>query len=424
MVLGVVALVAAIVAMGGSIQGGDPRLQEDPQAVVDRDARTGRKAPSAQQRAAARGKTVRWNRFQDAAAADRRWRLPGDRPGQRPVAAAGPGRRRPCSASMVPPLRTWSCWRARRSARTPVLFQQRFGGLPAGHDACRGRRRRGQGRLRVVVTGWQRPRRRRELSPTEAFRRAAGLCRKERRCRPPARRGGRLDRLAGRSFASPQRIRLVALPIPGAGAVPAYEAIVLDGAAAEPLGVSVFVDARSGAVLLQESPGRRRGRAVLEGLHRRLPSTTPRPTRASFGAGRPGPAVTGSSASSPGPEWDVAPARGRPSRPRWEQRQVFTTGSAATRSRSGPRRPRRVPTATTSGWTNQWFQQRCNPARRSSRPSGTTSTPRGRPVRRAQPHATGPAISATEDLQACRRTTSASVGSGTTTSRATPRPAA
>ena len=52
-----------VAASGGSIQGGDPRLQGDPQAVVDRDARTGRKAPSAQQRAAARGKTVRWNRF-------------------------------------------------------------------------------------------------------------------------------------------------------------------------------------------------------------------------------------------------------------------------------------------------------------------------------------------------------------------------
>jgi hypothetical protein len=47
-VLGVVALVAAISspASGGSIQGGDPRLPGDQQAVVDRDTRTGRKAPS------------------------------------------------------------------------------------------------------------------------------------------------------------------------------------------------------------------------------------------------------------------------------------------------------------------------------------------------------------------------------------------
>ena len=135
-----------------------------------------------------------------------------------------------------------------------VLFQQRFGGLPAGHDG-------------LVVVGVVAGKvayvssslaggdlaGAASLSPTEAFRRAAASAG---RSVGAVTRLGEADGwtvLRADGFASPQRIRLVALPIPGAGAVPAYEAIVLDGAAAEPLGVSVFVDARSGAVLLQES---------------------------------------------------------------------------------------------------------------------------------------------------------------------------
>ena len=195
-----------VAASGGSIQGGDPRLQGDPQAVVDRDARTGRKAPSAQQRAAARGKTVRWNRFGTPQL------LTGDGDYLATGLVSDPLRRpepglpatRPCSASMVPPLRTWSCWRARRSARdarTVPAALRRPSGRP--RRACRGRRRRGQGRLRVVVTGWRRPRRRREPVADRGVPPRRGLCRKERRCRHAARRGGRLDRLAGRRLREP-----------------------------------------------------------------------------------------------------------------------------------------------------------------------------------------------------------------------------
>ena len=290
-VLGVVALVAAIVAAsGGSIQGGDPRLQGDPQAVVDRDARTGRKAPSAQQRAAARGKTVRWNRFGTPQL------LTGDGDYlatglvSDPVAAARQRRQhdparhrwfRRCGPGAVGE-------RADRQGtrRTVPAALRRPSGRP--RRACRGRRRRGQGRLRVVVTGWRRPRRRASLSPTEAFRRAAASAG---RSVGAVTRLGEADGwtvLRADGFASPQRIRLVALPIPGAGAVPAYEAIVLDGAAAEPLGVSVFVDARSGAVLLRRVWSTTRASRPGRSSRRRLPSTTPRPTRASSGAGRRG----------------------------------------------------------------------------------------------------------------------------------------
>jgi extracellular elastinolytic metalloproteinase len=51
----------------------------------------------------------------------------------------------------------------------------------------------------------------------------------------------------------PQRARLVALGIPGAGAVPAYETLVLNATAAETLGYTVFVDAVSGQVLVGQN---------------------------------------------------------------------------------------------------------------------------------------------------------------------------
>jgi extracellular elastinolytic metalloproteinase len=257
-VLGVVALVAAIAspASGGSSQVGDPRLQGDPKAVGDLDARTGRKAPSAQQRAVARGKTVRWNRFgtpqvltgdgdylatglaSDPVAAARSW-LAGN------TALLGVDRSALADLELLVS--------APIGKGRAVLFQQRFGGLPAGHDG-------------LVVVGVVAGKvayvssslaggdlaGAASLSSTEAFRRAAASAG---RSVGAVTRLGEADGwtiLRADGFASPQRIRLVALPIPGAGAVPAYEAIVLDGAAAEPLGVSVFVDARSGAVLLQE----------------------------------------------------------------------------------------------------------------------------------------------------------------------------
>ncbi|HEX7180803.1 MAG TPA: M36 family metallopeptidase [Thermoanaerobaculia bacterium] len=51
----------------------------------------------------------------------------------------------------------------------------------------------------------------------------------------------------------PQRARLVALGMPGAGAVPAYETIVLNVTPAETLGYTVFVDAVSGQVLVGQN---------------------------------------------------------------------------------------------------------------------------------------------------------------------------
>jgi len=368
-VLGVVALVAAISspASGGSIQGGDPRLQGDPQAVVDRDARTGRKAPSAQQRAAARGKTVRWNRFgtpqvltgdgdylatglaSDPVAAARAW-------------LAGNTTLLGIDGSAVADLELLAS--APIGKGRAVLFQQRFGGLPAGHDG-------------LVVVGVVAGKvayvssslaggdlaGAASLSPTEAFRRAAASAG---RSVGAVTRLGEADGwtvLRADGFASPQRIRLVALPIPGAGAVPAYEAIVLDGVAAAPLGVSVFVDARSGAVLLQESLVDDEG----EPSWKVFPSSSSldyssADTRQLWcwtpGAG----CDRVLEGSSPGPEWDVNSGTGSSFTTdgnnakgvhNWFSNNPFTVGTETATARPDRDYVYR--------WTNQWFQQRCNP---------------------------------------------------------------
>jgi extracellular elastinolytic metalloproteinase len=153
------------------------------------------------------------------------------------------------------------------------------------------------------------------------------------------------------------------LPIPGAGAVPAYEAIVLDGAAAEPLGVSVFVDARSGAILIRES----------------LVDDEGEPSWKVFPAS---PSLDHSSAdtrqlwcwtdaagcdralkpSSPDLEWDVNSGAGSSFTTdgnnakgvhNWLSNDPFTVGTETATPR--PARDYVYP------WTNQWFEHRCNP---------------------------------------------------------------
>ena len=407
-VLGVVALVAAISspASGGSIQVGDPRLQGDPQAVVDRDARTERKAPSAQQRAAARGKTVRWNRFgtpqvlsgdgdylatglaSDPVAAARAW-------------LAGNTTLLGIDGSAVADLELLAS--APIGKGRAVLFRQRFGGLPAGHDG-------------LVVVGVVAGKvayvssslaggdlaGAASLSPTEAFRRAAASA---------GRSVGAVTRLGeadGWTICGPtaSRARNASGWSPCRSPAPVRCPRTRRSSwTARPL--SRWGSASSSTPEAAPSCSRRAwsttrasrpGRSFL----RRRPSTTPRPTRASSGAGRPGPAVTGSSrAARPVRSGTSTPARGRPSRPMGTTPRVFTTGSATTRSRSGPRRPRRVPTATTStGGRTSGSSSGATLTRRSPRPRGTTSTPRGRTCSPGTTACTtGPTISAS------RRTT-------------------
>ncbi len=368
-VLSSVALAAALTspALGGTSQRGGPRLQGDQQAAVDLDARTGRKAPSERQKAVARGKTVRWNRFGtpqvltseggylatglagNPVAAARAWLA-------RNTALLGIGR------SAVADLELLAS--APIGKGRAVLFQQRFGGLPAGHDG-------------LVVVGVAAGKvayvssslaggdlvGAASLSPTEAFRRAAASAGRSVGSVTPLGEEGGWTSLRVDGFASPQRVRLVALPIPGAGAVPAYEATVLDGAASEPLGASVFVDARSGAVLIRESLVDDEGEPSWKVFpNSPSPDYSSADTRQLWCWTDAAGCDRALDPSSPDLEWDVNPGAGSSFTTdgnnakgvhNWFSNDPFTVGTETATPR--PARDYVYP------WTNQWHQTRCNP---------------------------------------------------------------
>src|SRR5262245_31452966 len=368
-VLSLIALAAAITspASGGNSQGGGPRLQGDQQAAVDLDARKGRKAPSAQQRTAARGKTVRWNRFgtPQVLTVDSGYLATGL--AGNPVAAArawlaGNTALLGIDRSAVADLQLLAS--APIGKGRAVLFRQRFGGLPAGHDG-------------LVVVGVVAGKvayvssslaggdlaGAASLSSTEAFRRAAASAGRSVGTVTRLREAAGWTILRADGFASPQRVRLVALPIPGAAAVPAYQAIVLDGAAAEPLGVSVFVDARSGAILIRESLVDDEG----EPSWKVFPSSpshdySSADTRQLW-CWTDAPACDRAlKPSSPDLEWDVNSGAGSSFTTdgnnakgvhNWFSNNPFTVGTETATAR--PARDY------VYGWTNQWFEQRCNP---------------------------------------------------------------
>ena len=368
-VLSSVALAAAVMspAAGGSSKGGGPRLQGDQQAAADLDARRGRKAPSARQKAAARGTTIRWNRFgtpqvltgdggylasglaSDPVAAARAW-LAGN------TALLGIDR---AAVADLDLLASAPIGKGRA-----VLFRQRFGGLPAGHDGlvvvgvAAGKvayvaSSLAAGDLAGVAS----------LSPAEAFRRAAASA--GRSVGGVTRLGeqGGWTTLRADGFATPQRVQLVALPIPGAGAVPAYEAIVLDGAASEPLGASVFVDARNGDVLISESLVDDEGEPSWKVFPASpSPDYSSADTRQLWCWTDAAGCDRALDPSSPDLEWDVNPGAGSSFTTdgnnakgvhNWFSNNPFTVGTETATPR--PARDYVYP------WTNQWLEQRCNP---------------------------------------------------------------
>ena len=256
--LGLLTVLAGIAfPASGSNTGTDQVQLRGDHQVADLDARKGHKAPSARQTALAHGKKVRWNRFgtPQVLTADQGYLATGL--SSDPVVAAKEwladnSELLGIDGSNVANLELLSS--APIGAGRAVLFRQRFGALPAGHDG-------------LVVVGVVDGKvayvsstlaggdlaGEASLSPADAFRRAAASAGRSVGDVTEVGEEGGWTTLRVDGFARLQRVRLVALPIPQAGAVPAYESIVLDNAAAEPLGVSVFVDARNGAVLIKES---------------------------------------------------------------------------------------------------------------------------------------------------------------------------
>jgi len=204
------------------------------------DNRPGAVAPSAGQRSLVAGQVARWNKLGTPAS------LAGT---TKPLAAGLTGdpeavaRQYLKGAVSLFALDTAGVDTLETIAKTPVgagtvvLMRQRFGALPAAHD----------GLVAVAVKGGDVLRVTSSLSPrTEA---PAAT-----RITPAAAFAGALKD-AGITVAklADHRVRLVAVPMPGAAPRAAYEVVVLSKDPAHPLGYTTYIDARDGKVLLREN---------------------------------------------------------------------------------------------------------------------------------------------------------------------------
>jgi hypothetical protein len=368
--LAALATVPAAAAPGGQGLQRGHYIQGDSGNVTlpDLDARGNARAPTAAQKAAVPpGATVRWNRFgtperlvrygnylatglaTDPVQAARQW-LKANRELIRLSADAVDGLQLVAGNPI--------------GAGRAVLFRQRFGDLASGHDGL------------VVVgvvegkiaymssslAGEQPLNGTPQLSAAEAFARAAAASGRQVSASDVSNvhveRGWTVMTVAG--FPEAQHARLVAVPTPSDGAVPAWEVVVIDSAG--DLAYSVFVDARNGRVLLRESivdyladnPQWRVFRAYP------LLDYSSADTRelwcwtATAGCDRA--LENGSS-----PEWDTElgvpsnTTRGNNARATedWNNASPFNVGTNF--ATSSPTRDY------TYGWTNQWFTEKCNP---------------------------------------------------------------
>lgn len=215
-----------------------PRPPGEHTELPDKDARGGALAPTTRQKSAARGVTVRWNRFG----------APASVTGDGPLAEGLPGGPEKVARAYLAGNRDLFGLDAaevdalEKVAVNPigdgaaVLLRQRFGDLPAGHD----------GLAAVGVRGDE------VVSVTSTLARGGGA--------PPAATLSEKDavaaagRDAGISAAgdAARRVRLVAVPTAD-GVRSAYQVTLIDASGGEPKAVTSHVDARTGKVLVREN---------------------------------------------------------------------------------------------------------------------------------------------------------------------------
>lgn len=230
-----------------------------------------------------------------------------------------------------------------------VVFRQRFGDLPAGHD----------GLLSVGVRDGQVWYVSSSLARDAAAPEAATL---------PAADAARIA-AADAGIASPTVLanRLVAVPTADRGARAAYQVTLgasLTGA--EPAAYTSYVDARDGTVLIREDIVDHDSDGAEWAAFPLSPSTgySSRDTRRTWcSAPSRGCDEVVRSAASPY-AWDVVPSAGAPSRTtagnnaiavqNWLSNDPFTVGTETATTR--PDRNYTYP------WTNQWYRARCSPA--------------------------------------------------------------
>jgi len=361
---GATALIAAalVLAMGpGSVAapgqdsdpGGPGPFPGDPVEVKDKDSRTGRAAPTAQQRARADevGARARWNAFGTPATLTSTGDPLASGLSADPVAAAeayvaanrdllGLTQRGAAALEVVTV--------APMGEGAAVLFRQRFGGLEAGRD----------GLLTVGVRDgavWH-------VSSSlarDAGRPAAATLSADEAAQIAAEDAG-VDETAV------QAVELVAVPMPQGAARAGYEVVLIGEDDAQPVGFTTYVDGRDGSVLVREDlVDHSEDNPAWEVFPNTPPfdySSTDTRVRWCF---LPGPGcdeVVGTPASPLA--WDVKASNEKSTETtsgnnsfavhNWFSNDPFKVGKEL----ATPRPDREY----TYAWTNQWFREKCSPA--------------------------------------------------------------
>ena len=192
-------------------------------------------------------------------------------------------------------------------------------------------------------------------------------------------------------FSDLVHVRQVAVPTPTDGVRAAFQVVLVDEQAADPLGYTSYVDARTGAVLVREDIVDSLADSLMFDVFPNAPrmdySSTDTRELWCWAPGAPGCVRAVQNTASPFP-WDVDARRARPTfrtegnnaraTEKWNSNDSGKPGTnyaeSATRDFSYP-------------WTNQWFEQACNPARSTSPAAKRHRRRRREPVRDAQPDA-------------------------------------
>ena len=228
-----------------------------------------------------------------------------------------------------------------------VLLQQRFGNLVAGYDG-------------LLVVG---------VRDGMVFHVSGSLARDAAQPAPARLSAEQAARIAVRDAgvdpSAVQDVELVAVPTP-AGARAAYNVLVIDGDAAEPVAFSSFVDARDGSLMVREDlVDYDTDNPEWEVFPNTPPvdySSTDTRVRWCFAPGPGCDEVVGTSASPLA--WDIDPSNRKPSETtlgnnsfavhNWFSNDPFDVGKELATSR-----PARDYAYT---WENQWLEEKCSPA--------------------------------------------------------------
>jgi extracellular elastinolytic metalloproteinase len=349
-----------------------------PDGPKDRDNRRGVGVPSAHQRALAaeEGADVRWNRLGTPASMSSETGVlaEGLRGNPVAVARAWTSENRELfglSEQSVADLQL--IYSVPVGAGRAVLFQQRFGELPAGHDGLLSIGVRGD-TVVYVSSSLARdgaPPGPATVSAAEAVQTAAADAGRPVSAddvgAPATEDDTQVFAVAGLSL--PVRVRLVAVPTPQDGVRTAWEVVLADNGA-EPVGFTTYVDAQSNTVLLREDLVDYQQEdpdpfwAVFPNAPPLDYATVDTRDRWCWAVASPECDRLLAPAAPAAVPWDADAVSGTPSETtlgnnaltyhNWFSTNPFTVGTEPATVRQN--RDYRYE------WTNQWFEERCNPA--------------------------------------------------------------